>query len=440
MKYWLLIILGISLNTYGDNDGVNHAVNAHIFRFSQSLETLTLENGLGMTDPMVEQDHKWLLRFSYDHVNDGVVGIENDKRVAEFNDNIQSYSFGVSYLLQKRWLVGLLLPLHSVKPGQNLLDIKNINSQREVILGDARIQTKVRLSALGKKWNYALVGELAFPTQRDKARDYLVTDDSFGSLLQFAVDYTLNQKLKFIGNLGFSYNGNAEFLTLDARARILVGLGMIYHVTPRLNLNAEWSGYASLDFDTDQNPLTLLIGGNYQISPRGPRFYAALALDRLILPERSHDFYFAAGLKWSFARRQKKSLPQKALPEKSYSIYFPNRTYIVSPEIEKQIEESAAFAQQNQSRIKKIIIEGHSSTPGSQQHNHFLAKKRAYNTMHTLYRKLASHGFRQDQFYFKSDGELRPLVLPDIGTGDVEKDQKLQSQNRRVIIRFVGDF
>ena len=73
-------------------------------------------------------------------------------------------------------------------------------------------------------------------------------------------------------------------------------------------------------------------------------------------------------------------------------------------------------------KIKKISIEGHTSTEGSKKYNTSLSKKRAKAVVKFLTKK----GISKKRLTYKGWGPSKPLVFPDDTKDKKEKNRRVE--------------
>lgn len=472
LYFILLCVQFASFNAKAYESDLDSSLNSHIFRFSQSLETISMENSLSPESDFIRSGKRFLLRFSYDHTNDSVLALTHDRddRILEYNDNIQTYMFGFSYLIKPNILLGVSLPLHSVKTSPSLALIKDTSTRRKRILGDMRLEAKI---GLGEKWgwHWSVIPRIFFP-MGIRAKDYLLTDQSFGLGGLVAVDRTFG-RFKLYGNLGYSYAYSAQWLSIDRRSRFEGAVGVRFRVLPQFYLNTEWLGELSTKFDKDENPMSWLFGGYYQIykNPSSPRIYASVGYDQIFRSSRSHGFNFNVGAKWAFdwrkkarsgrphrvkssqtkrtstkrvattkrkapAKVYKKTVAQKVLLRET--VRFGNATSQISTPDRAKINRLLQQVHRSNPQKIMVVVEGHTSTPGEYKANQKLSLKRAHNVARYLQSRIRKDLRGKLRFVIIGRGESRPLIRPDVGFKSKAENLRRQRINRRVELKIVA--
>lgn len=440
----------------------NESFNSHLFRFSQSLETISIESGLSPESDFQKLGHRWLLRFSYDHVNDAVLGVDiNDAKNLEYIDNIQTYMLGLSYRFSEKFMLGFAVPLHSVKNTAELASIKGNQVDRYHTFGDIYIQGKLALGYTGK-WFWTFVPKVFLPLSSG-AKDHLVTDDSFGIGLGLAIDRTLNRHFRMHINLGFTNAANSNFLSIQRHERIEGAIGFVY--TPpndRWSLHTELLGEMTTNFTSHENPLSWISGASYRLarSASAPRFYAAMGWDKAFRSRKSHEFYFAAGIKWAFGPKVpvrpacprpivKKPEPQQPQVIKTFrevikkqdevifeeTVHFANNQFDLSATDQEKINQLLQKIHESDPKEIIVEIEGHTSSTNTKEYNLQLSQKRAVQVKDFIKEMIAPH--LRDEVVFKTLGKGESeLLIKDTGYS-AAKNRELQARNRRAVLRVV---
>ena len=226
MSRWILILCLAILGSFASAQIQNfgNKINSHIFRFSDNLETVSVEDALGFGSERAL--YRWMFRASYDHVNNSVIAIDasSGNTVLSYVDNLQTLTLGASYLFgyQKRVLLGFSAPVHSVLLTPEGAAITGGDAERTTVMGDASVYLKWRLSNNNSKWNFALMPRVTLPTGDDQ---YLVSDGELSYSMRLLLDRTFGS-FSLYSYLGYVNAGDAGFLSVNRGQRAEGGLGM----------------------------------------------------------------------------------------------------------------------------------------------------------------------------------------------------------------------
>ncbi len=290
MSLFIVVVFLSCFNLFAQ-DGIN----THLFSFSETLEAVSLEDGLGVQS--LRQQSPWLMRLSYDHVNDPIIGINNARNARSFDvvDQLQTFTLGASHLYSSRFLLGFSLPIHQIQ-SNTLLQQSQQQKQNSTVLGDIVLKAKWRLSSDQAQWNVALVPELIFPSGD---QNLFVSDDSLAVGLKLATDRDFRLGKIFL-NAGYAYAANAQFANIDRREQVHVGVGAYIRFSETFGANIESILEFNPNWDKDQNPFQ----NNIALQGRWSNLHAFLGVGQEgFRNARSHDFSFFLGFKTFIFRR-----------------------------------------------------------------------------------------------------------------------------------------
>jgi hypothetical protein len=287
----LYLFLGLMLATTLANA---QTINSHTFSFSDTLETVQVEDALGPNSELAK--HRFLLRGSYDFVNESLIGIDSTRSSQQFTvvKRLHTAGVGAGWMITKRFLVGFEVPIHFVRLDQTYLTTFSLNLDRkEWVLGDINLRAKLRLTNDSSKINVAIAPHMFFPTGNDT---YFVSDNSYGVGGRVLLDVTPAPFLTLYGNAGYTYAKNAEFLNIDRTGRIETAAGAYVRVIgDKLGGNAEVIHALTLPgYDEDQNPIAMRLG--FRARTGIVRWYFGGALEGL-RKARSNDVSLYGGIK-----------------------------------------------------------------------------------------------------------------------------------------------
>lgn len=421
--FYLLIVL-FSQSAFAQS------VNTHMFRFSDTLETIQVEDALGPNSELFK--HRFMLRLSYDFVGDPMIRLDADRnnQTGTIVNDIHTFTMGGGVMLSDRIYFGLTVPLHFSDIDASEVLAADPDAWE---LGDIHWKLKLRLSGDDRNVNFAFMPWGFVPTGRnDQENNYLISDDSFGWGGRFLADTTFG-RVSFYGNAGLSYANNAQFVTIDRRLRIDTGLGAFVRITDIIGANAEViNGFTVSSFEKDQNPVSIQVGLRAKLGI--VRAFAGLGLEGL-RGARSNDKSFYFGLKMPFGNREKPEPPVEEEIEPLVrqkieilkenlsirrEINFQTDKDVILPESFGELDSAAEIILQYQEYIDSITIEGHTDSRGSDAHNQDLSERRAASVK----RYLVEKGVPAEKLKSVGYGESRLKV--------VEVDAETLRINRRV--------
>jgi hypothetical protein len=129
------------------------------------LKQFKWEDALGPNSELAK--HRFLLRGSYDFVNESLIGIDSTRSSQQFTvvKRLHTAGVGAGWMITKRFLVGFEVPIHFVRLDQTYLTTFSLNLDRkEWVLGDINLRAKLRLTNDSSKINVAIAPHMFFPT------------------------------------------------------------------------------------------------------------------------------------------------------------------------------------------------------------------------------------------------------------------------------------
>ncbi len=401
------------------------SVNSHLFRFSDTLETVQLEDALGVDSEMFK--HRVMLRVSYDFVDEALIRItaDRDTQTGTVVDSIHSISLGGGVMVSDRVYIGLTLPFHytSLDPNATVTTATDLDDWE---LGDIHLKLKWRLTKDDSQVNFAIMPWGFLPTGRNnQANNYLISDDSYGFGASLLADTTFFGRLSLYVNGGFSYANNAEFVSIDRRARIDTGLGAYFRITDFLGVNGELiNSFTVSSLDKDQNPVQFNVGLRGKVSI--VRLFVGMGVEGL-RDSRSSDFTWYAGAKVPFGSREPEPIkpviivepepePEPVIMQKikvlkenlsvQREINFETDKSVILEESYGELNSAAEIIMEYGQYISSITIEGHTDSRGSAAYNQALSERRAQSVR----RYLINQGVPASKLNAVGYGESRPKV------------------------------
>lgn len=399
-------------------------INSHTFSFSDTLETVQVEDALGPNSELAK--HRFLLRGSYDFVNESLIGIDSTRSNQQFTvvKKLHTAGLGAGWMITKRFLVGFEVPIHYVRLDQTYLTTYSLNLDRkEWVLGDINLRAKLRLTNDTSKINVAIAPHMFFPTGNDT---YFVSDNSYGVGGRFLLDVTPAPFLTLYGNVGYTYAKNAEFLNIDRTRRVEAAAGAYVRVIgDKLGGNAEVIHSLTLPgYDEDQNPIAIRLG--FRAKTGIVRWYFGGALEG-IRKARSNDVSLYGGIKmplgsWTKPEPKPAPEPEVITVEKKIQILkenlsvrrevnFETNKAVILTSSYPELDSAAAIINQYGEYISTITIEGHTDSRGSDAHNQSLSERRANSVREYMIGK----GVPAEKLKAVGYGESRLKINPETG-------------------------
>ncbi len=436
-KLRFILILFISTSAFAQN-----SINSHTFSFSNTLETVQVEDALGPNSELAK--HRYLFRVSYDFVNESLIGIDSSRSVQQFTvvKRLHTIGAGAGWMLIKNFLIGFEIPVHYVRLDQSYLTTYGLSLDPTVWkLGDIGLHAKWRFTSDDSSFNAALMPYISFPTGSD---DYFISDDSYAFGGKLLVDTTIFHILTLYGNAGYTFADNAEFLNIDRSGRIELAFGAYLKVIgERLGFTGEViNGITVPDYDEDQNPIAVRLG--FRAKTGVVRWYLGGGLEG-VRSARSNDVSLYAGMKMPFGAWEKKE-PQAVEPKPEPTIVTVEKEVEVLKKIETlkeslsiqreinfetakdiilegsyaELDSAANIIKEYGEYISAIMIEGHTDSRGDDAYNMDLSQRRANSVRNYLINK----GIPADKLKAIGYGETKPKVE--------EVNPETRLMNRRV--------
>lgn len=408
-------------------------INSHTFSFSDTLETVQVEDALGPKSELAQ--HRLLLRGSYDFVNDALIAIDPTRTIDKFSvvRKLHSVSTGAGWMFTKRILVGFEVPIHYVRLGTDYLTNYNLSTAdtNKWVMGDISLHAKLRLTSDESSVNAAIMPYAIFPTGNDR---YFVSDDSYGFGGKLLVDGALlGDLIHLYGNAGYTYVKHAKFLNIDRSKRVELAAGAYVKVLgDKLGLNGEViNGITVPGYDKDQNPIAIRLG--FRAKTGIVRWYFGGAMEGL-QHARSNDVSLYGGVKVPFGAWEEKKPEPAPAPEPEpvtiekkieilkenlsvrREINFETDKAVILPGSFPELDSAAEIINKYGEHIKSIDIEGHTDSRASEKHNMILSQNRAESVKAYLVgkgvpaEKLKAIGYGETRLKVKETGPETLLI------------------------------
>lgn len=419
MKMLTLVFgFALSLNAVAQN-----AMNAHLFRFSDTLETVQVEDALGANSELAQ--YKGLVRAHFDHAMNAFTGINDNKNP---DSKLDSVSLGAAFMVSKKFLVSVTLPYHTKFAAAT-------TSGYDSALGDMQVQAKWRLTNDSAWLNFALIPYLTIGTGSEN--DGFLTD-GLGGGLKIALDKTFGT-LKLFFNTGYSYHHDAYVTAVGSRREVVeAALGMFWAFTKPVGLNVEVIGQKSISKENDNtSPYVARVG--LRGSFGRVKAFAGVSVDNTVYALKEQVLSYYAGVKLglgSVAPAVVAAAPVVAAPavvEKAADVVkqnlslervikFKTGSNVLLASSHADLDSAAAIITKYQDAVGPISIEGHTDSVGSAKANKTLSTKRA----EAVKAYLVSKGVKAEKLNAVGFGEEKLKVSPEKTKADKESNRRVE--------------
>jgi len=402
MKKLLLLSLLVASNA--------QAINIQNFQFSLDPK-YTITEGAFVIDERVA-DYKLLFNASYNYTNDPLVATDADKttRTNVLVKRFNTLDLGASYKIGTNLAVG-------VQTFASELTGSAFDSSQRV-LGDTTLSFKTLLTNRNGKTQFALVPKLKLPTG-DK--DKFTSDGSVGAGVTGVLERDFGL-FTMSGNLGYMYNKDATYETLNYRKMMLGSLGVIVPLPFKTSVTGEIFGARTLNSSDGAAPGEMIVSARHQYSKQ-VGFWGGMSVGNMD-SWNSNDFRTFVGLRWT---PEVKRAPVLNFEQKQYgklfindNIYFGHDKADITAEAKDILKRIASSIKDTGNGVTKIVIEGHTSEIGKDGYNAKLSKMRAAEVKK-----------------FLIQNNISPELLDIVGYGETRLvDRKKSASNRRVEFRI----
>lgn len=414
----------------------SNSINFHRFDFSNTLETLTVEDALGADSEMARR--KFLLRLSYDYTQNPTTGKDhNGSTIYGSIEDIHTYMLGFGAMVSKRFFLAANIPVHRTEV--------NAGGNRSTNLGDISVQGKYRLFSK-KGLNFGLVPFLTFATGSDTQG---TTDGGLGYGLKLAADKALG-KFKFFFNLGYRHNDNMKAMGYDRTDLALGAFGIFFKVNKMLGFNAEYNREYALNGGPLRNSQRVTLAA--RITVKNAHFFLGSGIESM-RGFSDQDFSVYAGVKFGLGKTKcdkkkscskkkacckKKVCPKtgKTCPKKApakveelkkdlsieRSIKFRTGSSKIKTSSYADLDSAAAAIVEAQDLIEVVNIAGHTDSQGRAVNNKRLSQKRA----DAVKAYLVSKGVKAEKISAVGYGEEALKVSPERNAADREANRRVE--------------
>lgn len=409
------------------------SVDSHYFEFSDTLETVGMEDALGSNSELIQSKSPFLFRASLDYARDSLSATRVVNNPISIVDHMYSITLGGGVVLLPRVFVGMTGSLHHVR-----LSDQYVSGQFDASswkLGDVAIHAKIRLTPDNSKINVALRPFVGVPSGSDQ---YLVSYDSFRWGGRLLADMSINHWSLYFHS-GISHASDAQFLSLDERTFLDVGLGTFYKINSKFGVNAEWLQSISIsEVKNGQNPTQVNVGIRYDTG--STKVFVGAGVQGFDFTDNNRPYVFYAGIKQPFGSKKPAEPiatstvvnhetvdPEfiKATEEiQTMVVYFDNNRAKVKSDQHESLNHAAKLMKEYGGKIQYLVLHGHTDPRGDETYNKRLSQRRAQAVKDYL----VEQGVNEHAILIDGYGESLPKTTE-------EKDYRT---NRRVEFKVVG--
>ncbi len=453
----------VSFSLFANMAFAQGSINSHLFRTSDTLETMSVDDALGPDSELVREGRKALFRISYDYMDETLSAVDNSNiKLFGFVDTLQTATLGAGVFVHPRIWLGADISGHYVK--LDPVYAGTLFNLTQWVLGDTEARLRIRLSNDSAWMNVALMPYGTIPTG---SKNYLTTDDSYGFGGRLIADKHFGP-VTLIGQLGYGYAKNAEFLTLDRTKRIEIrgAFAWDFYQNPTnsnaVGLNLESSFDMTYPgYDESQNPL--IVQGGFRGKIGNVIGFLGAGMHGLT-DYNAGNLLSYAGIKTVFGHKKQSAevtvseppvveqsesqLPSILVPaptpittEKPISkpelvvlqkklnvhreIYFDTAKATIKTKSYKDLDSAIGEILPNVDQIQSIVVKGYADSIGETDFNLKLSLDRAQSVI--LY--MVQKGIPREKFKAIGFGESILKVSP-------EKTPRDFSLNRRIEFRI----
>ena len=420
-------MLIIALVVLASKLSMAQAFNYHRFQFSDTLETLRIEDALGTDSELAQK--KFLFKFSYDYIQDPVFGNDNGRNLYPQDvRDMHTYMLGFGSMVSKRFFIGATIAAHRVETYA-----ASPNSDTE--LGDIAVQAKYRITGDNAAVNVALIPFFSLPTGDE---DLFVGRDDIAYGLKVAADTTVGA-FKFFVNAGYAYSGESinTARRFDRTNLLTSAFGIFFKANDWLGFNAEYNRDYALDGGTYRNIQGVDLAA--RITAGGVHWFVGSGIESARGFE-NQDFNIYAGAKFAFGSQddccKKKMKPAPAPAPKKVdavkeatkelsvkrNIQFKTGSATIKSESFTDLNTAAEAIVKYQDQIGSIVVEGHSDSVGRAVSNKRLSQKRA----EAVKAYLVSKGVKASKISAVGYGEERLAVSPEKTAADRRANRRVE--------------
>ncbi len=371
-------------------------------------------------------------------------GVASGQNFSEPNDKLLSGDLNLGLGIFDNWDIGLSLP---TVLNQDIDSSTQLGAYDETGLTEIRLNTKYRFYNQDN-WALAAVGSVNF--DRIKNNPFSGTDSGPTFNIEGVFDYVIQPGMLWAVNLGYRLRDEGQAIAnsdvLPLSDQILYSSAFSYLHTPwdtTFIFEAFGSSFTKntpLATDRSHSNLELLAGAKYQVTPK-------IATHAGIATEGYHghaspDLRIYLGMLWMMGPIRERAIiapePEPIAVSQTTVIQEEQPTEVIilsSINFHTKLDEMTAASRKdfqptiekiknNTQTLKKIIVEGHTDSRGTDAYNLGLSQRRANSVARVLKEALGA----QVQIEGVGKGESRPVDRNDSDVG--------RAANRRVELKI----
>ena len=406
-----LLTLFASTQTFAVN-----SINVQTFNPSTSDHFVFLEDGFKSEWP---KHVKYYFGANYNYVTEPLVALNNDQASKAYNiiDNIQTFDFFFGFKAANNLGLFIAAPVHIVaySPYVNANLPAFYPRSSASGFGDLKLLAKIRITDDTSNTSVALIPEFHLPTG---SSENFVSDASTYFAIRAAIERHFDT-FTLLGNIGYAAASNATYndpsfsAGIDYRKRLILGIGGYFPVDDQWGVNAEFNNISTIPSDKALNPNDAYLGLRYATSggtiftggasmgkiggPGGAaaRFIAGIRYDLYndvaqtprplaYTPPAPQPTPFVAatpfpspGPQVTVIESTSRVIMQAKRIEILRPIMFENDSYNLMPDSRQTLDDVATLMLKHKSAYKKVLIDGHTSSIGTDKYNLSLSLARA---------------------------------------------------------------
>ncbi len=357
------------------------------------------------------------------------VGVGGIRRAGVIDNLIMGDFFG-SIGITDWWQIGADMPVALL---EDFNDLGKGSSERTIKLGDARVESKLRLLDIDRhKVGISIQPFILLPTG---SGNYLVGNNQFAGGAKLIADVDIFRRVNLALNIGYMRRARAVILnTLIDNDIVQFGLGAKVRTWDWLELVGEAYGSTNMNnfFKAEEETPLEFDGGARFILPKPDGLVITAGGGAgMTFGYGSPDVRLLVGL--SYPNPKRVNLPEAPPPppeevlakvEKqkiiiTKKIHFEFDKSTIRP-ISFPILDAVVDVLKQNADVKKVRVEGHCDAKGTDAYNMKLSQRRADAVMAYL----TTHGITSDRIVSVGYGKSRPI--------DDNKTDEGRARNRRV--------
>ena len=393
------------------------SANANIFFPAMYSPYLSVDNSLTL------QKWRWhtglYLHYAKNPLEVGLAGLRRFGVI----DHLLIGDFFGAIGITDAFQVGLSVPVAFY---EDFNDVTTGTSSKGIHLSDVRFEMKYNiLDPYLHKFGVSVLPFVFFPTG---SGDQFVGNDSFAGGLKAIIDFQIQNRLRMALNLGYLVRSRVIVLNTEEDDQFLYGLGINVKTFRWLELIGEVHGNANatdLFGSQAETPVEFLGGTRFVL--KDPEMFAVTTFGGVGLTFGYGSPDYRAGVSVTYPNPKSVDLappppPPPPIEEKielTQQIHFEFDQAVIRP-ISFPILDGVVDILKTNPDIRKVRVEGHTDSKGSDAYNMELSQRRAEAVREYLINK----EIEADRLVAVGYGETRPLETNDTDEG--------RAKNRRI--------